>query len=222
MFTQCSGYIKEAIKDSSMGDQERNVRGNTTGDKGTRSRCFSYSLERSKQLSYPATAARYWSLSQNLVYLVRHFEICLVLNHYNWRTHGNVSQRIMLSVPRNSHRYFIDPLSDTNHITFPLFKRYIKSVDSIESSQNRSWEECFVRRDCRSNTGQNLRKLLRIDGKTRIDDLKGDFDDLIYNEIPIGEEWKIRLAEELIEMIKELWMSRLLRTSLLNVSKLLY
>ena len=42
---------------------------------------------------------------------------------------------------------------------------------------------------------------MRIAGKTSIDDLKkGDFNDLIYNEIPAGEEWKIRLAEELIGM----------------------
>ena len=46
-----------------------------------------------------------------------------------------------------------------------------------------------------------MRKLMRIVGKTSIDDLKkGDFNDLIYNEIPAGEEWKIRLAEELIGM----------------------
>ena len=60
---------------------------------------------------------------------------------------------------------------------------------------------CIVRHECRSNTGQNLHKLMRIPDKRRIDDQKkGDFDDLIYNEIPVCEEWKIRLAEELIEM----------------------
>ena len=59
----------------------------------------------------------------------------------------------------------------------------------------------IVRRDCRSNTGQNLRKLMKIAGKTTIDVLKkGDFDDVVYNEIPIGQEWKIRLAEELIDL----------------------
>ena len=48
----------------------------------------------------------------------------------------NVSQRIMLGIPRNSHRYFVEPLSDTKHITFSLFKRYIKFVDNIESSES--------------------------------------------------------------------------------------
>ena len=42
---------------------------------------------------------------------------------------------------------------------------------------------------------------MRIAGKTSTGDLKkGDFNDLIYNEIPAGEEWKIRPAGELIEM----------------------
>ena len=72
----------------------------------------------------------------------------------------NVSQRIMLGIPRNSHRFFNEPLSDTKHITFSLFKRYIKFVDSIESSTKSVLRRIlfFVRPDCRSNTGQNLRK----------------------------------------------------------------
>ena len=42
---------------------------------------------------------------------------------------------------------------------------------------------------------------MRIYGKMSINELKkGDFENLIYNEIPVGEEWKIKLAEELIEM----------------------
>ena len=56
-----------------------------------------------------------------------------------------------------------------------------------------------VRCDCRSNTGRNLRKLMRISGKMSIDELKKG-ENLISNEIPVGEEWKIKFAEELIEM----------------------
>ena len=113
----------------------------------------------------------------------------------------NVSQRIMLGIPRNSYRYFIEPLSDTKHITFSLFKRYIKFVDSIGSSSKSILKRMLriVRGVCRSNTGKNLRKLM-LAGKTSIDDLKKHLNDLIYNEIPAGEEWKIRLVEEHIKM----------------------
>ena len=130
----------------------------------------------------------------------------------------NVSQRIMLGIPRNSHRYFFEPLSDTKHTTFSLFKRYIKLVDSIESSSESVLKRMLriVRRDCRSNTGKNLRKLM-LAGKTSFDDLKkGDFNDLIYNEIPEGEEWKIRLVEELIEMKNGIMDVKILTSNEIN------
>ena len=115
----------------------------------------------------------------------------------------NVSQRIMLGIPRNSHRYFIEPLSDTKHIMLSLFKRYIKFIDNIQSSSKPVLRKMIsiVRCDCRSNTGRNLRKLMQIAEKTSIDDLKkDDFDKLIYKKIPVGENWKIKLAEEIIEV----------------------
>ena len=114
----------------------------------------------------------------------------------------NVSMRIMLGIPRNSHRYFVEPLSDTKHIMFSLFKRYIKFVDSIASSSKMALKKMLstIRYDCRSNTGQNLRKLMLIAGKSSVIDLKKeDFDNLIYNEIPVGDEWKIKISEEIIE-----------------------
>ena len=74
----------------------------------------------------------------------------------------NVSHRIMLGIPRNSHRYFSEPLSDTEHITFSLFKRYIKFADSIETSSKSVLKRMLriVRRDCCPGTGKNLRKLM--------------------------------------------------------------
>ena len=50
----------------------------------------------------------------------------------------NVSQRIMLGIPRNSHGYFIEPLSDTEHIMVSLFKRYIKLIGNIDLLRNLS------------------------------------------------------------------------------------
>ena len=80
---------------------------------------------------------------------------------------------------------------------FSLFKRYIKFIANIESSSKSVLRRLLrtVRCDCRSNTGRNLRKLMRISGKMSIDELN-----LISNEIPVGEEWKRKLAEEVIEM----------------------
>ena len=46
----------------------------------------------------------------------------------------NISQRIMLGIHRNTHRLFIEPLTETQHIKFSLLKRFVNFVNSIESS----------------------------------------------------------------------------------------
>ena len=115
----------------------------------------------------------------------------------------NVSQRILLGLPRNTHRYFIETLSDTRHIMFSLFKRYLKFVHGIESSHKLVAKNVLliIKRDCCSTTGRNLRRLMKIVGKSNVDDMViHDFKNLVYNKIPKGEEWKVGLAEEIIEI----------------------
>ena len=43
----------------------------------------------------------------------------------------NVSVRKMLSLPRNAHRYFLEPLAETPHITKCLWNRFVRFVTSI-------------------------------------------------------------------------------------------
>ena len=43
----------------------------------------------------------------------------------------NVSCRVMLSLPRNTHRYFIEPLTKTRHIIKSLHRRF-KRFEKIE------------------------------------------------------------------------------------------
>ena len=115
----------------------------------------------------------------------------------------NVSQRIMLGLPRNAHRYFIEPLTNTKHIKYSLFRRYIKFVEGIESSEKSVLKKVLmaVKYDCRSNTGKNLRKLMKLTGRSSVDDLKVNYiNELIYSEIPEGEVWKIILAEEIMDV----------------------
>ena len=115
----------------------------------------------------------------------------------------NVSQRIMLGVPRNTHRYFIEPLSDTRHAMLSIYRRYIKFVKSIEECSKPSMRNMLdaIKTECRSNTGRNLRKLMYAIGKTSIDDLEAkDINNLTYNDVPPGAEWKINMAREIIDV----------------------
>ena len=43
----------------------------------------------------------------------------------------NVSIRMMLSLPRNTHRYFLEPLSETHHIVKSICNRFLKFVSNI-------------------------------------------------------------------------------------------
>ena len=113
----------------------------------------------------------------------------------------NVSQRILLGLPRQSHRYFVEPLSGARHIQYSLFERYIRFVKNIESSEKRALRKafCSLKRDCRSTTGANLRSLMKLTGKTSVDDVDaGSSRGLTYNLVPDGDEWKIDFAKELI------------------------
>ena len=109
----------------------------------------------------------------------------------------------MLGLPRNAHRYFIEPLSDTPHIMHSLFKRYIKFINAVRTSKKMILRAIFqtTNDDCRSNTGANLRHMMKLTKKSKIVDMKqSDFDKLTYNKIPEGEDWRIASAAELIQL----------------------
>ena len=115
----------------------------------------------------------------------------------------NVAQRILMGLPRNSHRYFIEPLSNTQHIRHSLFRRHIKFVNSVKSSEKVVLRKMFetVKQDCRSTTGMNLRNLMKKLGRSTVDELQpNDVGQLTYHPIPEGDEWRIACAKELVEV----------------------
>ena len=70
----------------------------------------------------------------------------------------NVSQRIMLSIPRTSHRYLIEPLSKRPHIVKSLRQRFINFISKIKNSEKKVLRNTLelVKEDCRSTTGLNI------------------------------------------------------------------
>ena len=115
----------------------------------------------------------------------------------------NISQRIMLDIPRNTHRYFLEPLSGTQHIQFSLYKRFIKFIVNIKKSKRLTMRHLLfvIKHDCRSTTGRNLRKLMLIQRKSNVEEIT--IDEMMkstYMEIPTGEEWKLNIAKELCDV----------------------
>ena len=52
-----------------------------------------------------------------------------------WKKHGMSRNQTLLGVPRESHRYFIEPLSQTRHVIFALYGRFIKFGSAIATKE---------------------------------------------------------------------------------------
>ena len=111
----------------------------------------------------------------------------------------NVSMRQMLCLPRNTHRYLIEPLSEIHHIRKSLWRRFSKFVRSIEDGKKRAlrWVLQLVKQDVRSTTGKNLRNLMLK--ATAHSGLKIEAYTEPYKAIPTNEMWRIPLVNEILE-----------------------
>ena len=88
----------------------------------------------------------------------------------------NVSVRRMLRFPFNSHRYFLEPVSETKHVIFSMYARFINFVEKLKTCKKSIIRNLLrtVKADCRSTTGHNLRKIMLITKRVSTDDITGD------------------------------------------------
>ncbi len=113
----------------------------------------------------------------------------------------NVSMRKMFRLPYNTHRFFLEPLSESRHAIFSFYSRFLKFTECLMSSSKAILRNLvhLLKNDCRSTPGANLRKIMTLTGKSRINDVRAeDITSLCYFPIPIGEEWKIDIVQEII------------------------
>ena len=116
----------------------------------------------------------------------------------------NMSFRVMYDLPLQTHRYFVERISRKPHARSMIMKRFLRFCELILKSKKKALKTVFViiRRNVNSVTGRNLRKLMFMTGKTDISELSSD--DIInteYKPVPIDEEWRIGMLEELM-MVK--------------------
>ena len=113
----------------------------------------------------------------------------------------NISMRLMLGIPRNSHKFFIEPLTNTPHIMTSLYGRYLKFVTSLETSSKEILRKLVrqVKRDCSTNTGRNLRRLMILSNECDVDNIETNtIRKTPYSPIPLHDEWKVHIAKEMI------------------------
>ena len=109
----------------------------------------------------------------------------------------------MFDLPYDTHRYFVQPVSNQPHVRNLLLQRFFGFLSQIEKSPKLLPKALLkvVRNDVRSTTGSNLRNILLLTDKSNVDDLKiNDVKTLIYSPVKNENLWKIDIVRELIDV----------------------
>ena len=115
----------------------------------------------------------------------------------------NLSVRCMFDIPRESHRYLIEGLTERPHLKATLIKRFLSFTEQIKKSSKLALKCLFniVKYNTQSVTGNNLRKIMLLLGKNSIDELnKSDAKEYKYFPIPDSESWKIDTINEITDI----------------------
>ena len=86
----------------------------------------------------------------------------------------NVAIKKMFKLHHSTYRYFIEPLSEMQHIKLALIKRFIKFTQNITNSTKTPMKTLYncIRKYCNSITGNNLRRIMLLLGVDNIDHIK--------------------------------------------------
>ena len=114
----------------------------------------------------------------------------------------NQSFKIMWNLPRNSHRFLVEAISENTHIKKLLIKRFLQFTRQILDSPKKAIKNMYklIREDCQSVTGSNLRNIMLLVNKHSVLDLVPD--DALhvpYYEITENQLWRKEMANEITE-----------------------
>ena len=121
----------------------------------------------------------------------------------------NVAIRKMLQLHYATHKYFIEPLSGTQHIRLALTKRFINFTQKLAKSMKTPIKLLYncIRRDCRSVTGNNLRQIMLLLNGDNIDALNTDLlNEIKYHEATGSDEkCRIEVVKELLDVKRKIY-----------------
>ena len=115
----------------------------------------------------------------------------------------NRSVKIMANLPYQTHRYLIEPVSETSHMKTKLIRNFLKFIRSIKESSKPVLKQLYhlTKDDVRTTTGSNLRNILLLTDKLHVDELHpGIVDNIKYHQIEQEEMWRISMVKELIDL----------------------
>ena len=106
----------------------------------------------------------------------------------------NTAVRLMYDLPLQTHRYFIEPISEVKHLKFVLLERFLGFIDQILKSRKNIPKHVlkYVMHDVRSVTGSNFRNIMLLTEKDTIEEIDiHDIKKLNYHKVTDENAWKI-------------------------------
>ena len=114
----------------------------------------------------------------------------------------NKSVKNMFNLPLETHRSFIEPVTNKPHLRKILMSRFLSFIKQVHNSPKAVPKMLLslVSKDVRSTTGSNLRKLLLLTGKCNVNDLvQKDIFEIRYHPLDTEDMWKADLLLELLD-----------------------
>ena len=108
----------------------------------------------------------------------------------------------MFDLPWATHRYFVETISESDHIKKQFIKRFLQFTKQILESPKIAIKNVFnlVRHDCLSVTGSNLRNIMLLVQKTSVSDLvPEDAHKVEYHKMPQHEAWRAGFVTEITD-----------------------
>ena len=134
---------------------------------------------------------------------VPHFGTFLVQKLFNLKKTWNVAFRVMFKLPRETHCYFVEAISGKPHLKTVLIKRFLNFIDQIRNSKKVALKSVLelVIKDARSVTGKNMRNILLLTDKVKVNEITPeDISKIKYRVVPEEETWRVGFLRELIEV----------------------
>ena len=108
--------------------------------------------------------------------------------------------RITFDIPRNTHRYLVEPISGNSHLKVKLVKRFIKFVTSLSKCDkpHLRYLHDMQQNDFRSVYGRTCQNICKETGVENI--LDASSLDIKYEVVPTEEEYRVSMIKELMEI----------------------
>ena len=112
----------------------------------------------------------------------------------------NVSFRRMYDLPFQTHRNLVEPVSEQLHLKKLLIKRFLSFLQQIHKSDKVFPKQLLrlIENDTRSITGCNLRRILLLVKRSKVEEIsKDDIENIEYANLNDDDCWRVNLIKEI-------------------------